>query len=821
MLPPCLGRREVLAQVRSDLVTHRVAALVGSPGVGKTLIARHAVWGAGTSVWVPVTPAGVTQIVADAIAILAPDTAPGDSELMTLKRALDEGEGVLVLDGMDETSPLEIAEFVDELHAMTTSARILVTSTSPIASQVASTLRVDPLPLPGPDALLDGPAVDLFVSKLIGAGGDLDLQRHDAGVRRLLQASAGLPLLIEQFAVQAALAGIDAVTPADSLSGAVAASYALVDETSQRALRRMAVLDVAVGVDVVAHMIGQPRAVAIGVIARLERHGLVTLHEDERVSMLATVRSFAREQAREQVQEQSREQAPDGVDAEASALALIRWADETLPAGDSDGSSDEPWLGQLEVIHAAVAAACARPDSLDLGYHLANRAFSALYVAMRPEDALALFELPLGAGPGPVKTWCQVARRAGICASEVRGTFEGLRFLDLAEEPARRADDGGVQLARTLSIRAEIHLDGGQLDKAREQATSILNSDVADSYVRRQAARTLMDVAVSQGCLAEGESIAPRIIEGPPPEERWLAIAARILIGYLAWEQGRELEAIAIARGARAEALALAEDRIALLADILHRRLTGAAAALTPQPESLPWAIRLGYQLQGARETLAAGDPVRAAGLAADVVMLADSARLERDGVEARIVLGDALLGAGDEAQARSSYAAAVRRAAACPMPLRVADALDGLAVTLADSARPRAERFAGAAVALRAHAGAARRPRPGFDESRIPAPRSPGDWVASGVMTAKGVSEAGRLEDGSLGEDGPAGLAATLTKAQFAVAELVAKGLSSKEIAERLYLSPRTVDNHLAQIFRRLDVSSRAKLAALMADHA
>ena len=67
----------------------------------------------------------------------------------------------------------------------------------------------------------------------------------------------------------------------------------------------------------------------------------------------------------------------------------------------------------------------------------------------------------------------------------------------------------------------------------------------------------------------------------------------------------------------------------------------------------------------------------------------------------------------------------------------------------------------------------------------------------------------------------GPAGLAATLTKAQFAVAELVGKGLSSKEIAERLYLSPRTVDNHLAQIFRRLDVSSRAKLAALMADHA
>jgi hypothetical protein len=104
---------------------------------------------------------------------------------------------------------------------------------------------------------------------------------------------------------------------------------------------------------------------------------------------------------------------------------------------------------------------------------------------------------------------------------------------------------------------------------------------------------------------------------------------------------------------------------------------------LEPQPESLPWAIRLGYQLQHARDVLASGEPMRAAGLAADIVVLADSARLERDGVEARIVLGDALLAAGDDAQARSSYAAAVRHASACPMPLRVADALDGLAAAL------------------------------------------------------------------------------------------------------------------------------------------
>jgi DNA-binding NarL/FixJ family response regulator len=114
---------------------------------------------------------------------------------------------------------------------------------------------------------------------------------------------------------------------------------------------------------------------------------------------------------------------------------------------------------------------------------------------------------------------------------------------------------------------------------------------------------------------------------------------------------------------------------------------------------------------------------------------------------------------------------------------------------------------------------GAARRPRPGFDESRLPPPRSAGSWVAAGALTESGIKEAGRLEDGTGEEAAASGLAATLTKAQLAVAELVGRGLTSKEIAETLFLSPRTVDNHLFQIYRRLDITSRAKLAALMAD--
>ncbi len=46
-------------------------------------------------------------------------------------------------------------------------------------------------------------------------------------------------------------------------------------------------------------------------------------------------------------------------------------------------------------------------------------------------------------------------------------------------------------------------------------------------------------------------------------------------------------------------------------------------------------------------------------------------------------------------------------------------------------------------------------------------------------------------------------------------VAKLVARGLSSRHIAESLQLSTRTVDNHLARIFTKLGVSGRVQLAA------
>ncbi len=53
-----------------------------------------------------------------------------------------------------------------------------------------------------------------------------------------------------------------------------------------------------------------------------------------------------------------------------------------------------------------------------------------------------------------------------------------------------------------------------------------------------------------------------------------------------------------------------------------------------------------------------------------------------------------------------------------------------------------------------------------------------------------------------------------SLTSRERQVAELAAEGVRSREIADRLYLSPRTVENHLQRVYAKLGVNGRVALA-------
>ena len=56
------------------------------------------------------------------------------------------------------------------------------------------------------------------------------------------------------------------------------------------------------------------------------------------------------------------------------------------------------------------------------------------------------------------------------------------------------------------------------------------------------------------------------------------------------------------------------------------------------------------------------------------------------------------------------------------------------------------------------------------------------------------------------------------LTPAEHRVAQLAARGHGNRAIAERLYVTQRTVETHLTHAFAKLDISSRAELAAALA---
>jgi DNA-binding NarL/FixJ family response regulator len=55
------------------------------------------------------------------------------------------------------------------------------------------------------------------------------------------------------------------------------------------------------------------------------------------------------------------------------------------------------------------------------------------------------------------------------------------------------------------------------------------------------------------------------------------------------------------------------------------------------------------------------------------------------------------------------------------------------------------------------------------------------------------------------------------LTGREREVASLAARGLATREIADTLYLSPRTVENHLQRIYDKFCVAGREQLAAAL----
>lgn len=90
--------------------------------------------------------------------------------------------------------------------------------------------------------------------------------------------------------------------------------------------------------------------------------------------------------------------------------------------------------------------------------------------------------------------------------------------------------------------------------------------------------------------------------------------------------------------------------------------------------------------------------------------------------------------------------------------------------------------------------------------------------WAGQAEAELRAAGARRRRESGDPGGSrGPGGDA--LTPQEWRVAEAVRRGASNRAVAAELFLSPKTVEFHLHQIYRKLGVHSRTQLIAALAD--
>jgi two-component system, NarL family, response regulator DegU len=81
------------------------------------------------------------------------------------------------------------------------------------------------------------------------------------------------------------------------------------------------------------------------------------------------------------------------------------------------------------------------------------------------------------------------------------------------------------------------------------------------------------------------------------------------------------------------------------------------------------------------------------------------------------------------------------------------------------------------------------------------------GDTVLSPQLAKSMLDEVRRLDEKARAED-----ERVVTKREEEVLQLIADGCSTPEVAERLYISQKTVKNHLASIYQKLDARDRTQ---------
>jgi DNA-binding CsgD family transcriptional regulator len=212
---------------------------------------------------------------------------------------------------------------------------------------------------------------------------------------------------------------------------------------------------------------------------------------------------------------------------------------------------------------------------------------------------------------------------------------------------------------------------------------------------------------------------------------------------------------------------------------------------------------------------LAEGDLVLARRLADEAVSVGTGWHL----VTAQLARARVAVAEGNREEAQCDAHDALACAASSGAYQPIASILECLADLARDADRRQAARLFGAAEAFRQRMGMVRFKvhQAGYEASVAALREGMGQqdfdvaWAEGAALsTEEAIADAQR---GRGERKRPASGWASLTPAELDVVRLVCEGLANKDIAARLFVSPKTVQAHLTHVYTKLGLSSRVQL--------
>ncbi|HEY7144445.1 MAG TPA: LuxR C-terminal-related transcriptional regulator [Streptosporangiaceae bacterium] len=815
-----VGRERDIAELAQLLGDVRALTLCGPGGIGKTRLALRLaceiVPGFPDGAWLveladTTDPALLPRRIATALGVREEPDRPLAE---TLADALRPRALLLILDTCEHVVDA-CAALVHQLLAGCPGLRLIATSREPLRVRGETVWRVPPLAVPDGPAAGDPAgheAIRLFVERAAAARPGFTLaDANSSAVASLCRTLDGMPLAIELAAARVRalsieqiagrlgdrfrlLASGDRTAPPrqQTLRAAVDWSYELLTGPEQTLLRRLSVFtgwNLEMAEQVCADEV-IPAGQVLDLLVALIDKSLVTLDGeldgDARYRLLDTIREYAADRLaasgeQEAVRLRHRDYLVNLVDS-VVARAFVR-GDPPWPVRVALYRRVEAERGNFD---AALGLCLERGEAAE-GLHLCSALRSPWIAYGDVGEGAGWFDRFFALAGPPVPG--QLRARALMHRAEL--AFEQQDYPMTARSAQAGLElcqaGGGQGAAIGLRMLALTTMRAGRADEALAQAGAAAAAAArdGDDWEEGLALSVRATVLARMGQLTEAE--------------RAYQVALDVLRDNNGWGVAQALSGsggVARARGDHAAAM-----RHFTAALELYR-------AIGARPEIARCLAGIGWL------AMAQGDTALAAG------SLAESLRLSL-ATGQRLAIARGLQAAAALAAARGELPKAARLAGA-ELAL-----LEAIGHRRSRSARSQADQLLGLArrelgepaVSALLAAGRALSPYAAVREATDAAapdlapagPESP-PWPARPGTARSGTARPGTARPGLPG-------ASVLTAREREIAALIARGLSNRGIAGELVISPATAARHVANIFTKLGLRSRAQVAAWVAE--